>query len=435
MTDPSRQEDKALDELFERTITRKQALRGLGGLVAAGALGNLIGTGAAFGRTQDTTISMWGNHPEWKPVLDEIIKDFENSHPGIKVELSYKNGPDYTAALNTALAGGAAPDVIGWIEGTTIRTGAKGKQIIPLDGKVPVNNLIPAARAQVDFDGHAWGSPLAAYTVGIYYQRPIFKKYGIKPPTTWAELTSVSQKLLDNGVTPWSMPAKDMIIPYFFYHMAATSILGVQGFNDLRKGTRKLTEPSVVKAAQLMIDLEKFYNQGYQAVAYAEGKALFAQGRTAMIIGGSADYTGYKQVNPKVDVGVFGFPAPNGGSHVTVTGMELLYTVNSKSSHQPEATTLVSWLSSKTAQQLVADKLARPIAVGIVPRGAGNDARVKREMVLAGKPDVPVWFDLPETGGTLDAVIKGAGIFTGDLSAQQFAAKVQASIKPNPKLA
>jgi raffinose/stachyose/melibiose transport system substrate-binding protein len=374
---------------------------------------------------------MWGNHPEWKPVLDKIISEFEKTHSGINVELTYKPGPDYTAALNTALAGGAAPDVIGWIEGTTIRTGASSKQIVSLDGKVPVNALIPAARAQVQFNGHVWGAPLAAYTVGIYYQRPIFAKYGLKPPTTWAQLIAVSQKLLDKGVTPWSMPAKDMIIPYFFYHMAATSILGAKGFQDLRRGTRKLTEPKVVKAAQLMIDMEKYYNDGYQAVAYAEGKALFAQGQTAMIIGGSADYTGYKQVNPKVDVGVFGFPSPSGNQHVTVTGMELIYGVNSKSSHQAEATKLVAWLSSRAAQQLVADKLARPIAKGVVP-SAKN--RVAREMVLAGAPDLPVWYDQPETGQVLTAVQQNGGIFTGDQDAKAFSAKIQASIKPNPKL-
>ena len=63
-----------------------------------------------------------------------------------------------------------------------------------------------------------------------------------------------------------------------------------------------------------------------------------------------------------------------------------------------------------------------------------REAREDYEKILAGKPDVPVWFDLPETGGTLDAVIKSAGIFTGDLTAQQFAQNVQKTIKPNPNL-
>ena len=373
---------------------------------------------------------MWGNHPEWKPVLDRLIAAFEKTHPGIDVELSYKPGPQYTAALNTALAGGAAPDVIGWIEGDAIRVGAKAKQIVPLDGKIPIGRLIPAARAQVAFNNHVYGSPLAAYTVGIFYQRPIFKEYGLKPPTNWPQLLAATKKLKDEGVTPWSMPAKDMIIPYFFYIMAASSILGQDGYRGLRRGTRKVTEKQVVRAAQLMIDLQEYYNDGFQAVSYAEGKALFAQGRTAMLIGGSADYTGYKQVNPKVDVGVFGFPSPSGNRHVTVTGMELLYTVNAKSSHKPEATTLVNWLSSKGAQQVVANELARPIAVGVVP---SRSNRVGREMVLAGAPDIPVWYSQPETGGTFGAVTSAGGIFTGDLTAAEFAQKVQASIKPNKK--
>jgi ABC-type glycerol-3-phosphate transport system substrate-binding protein len=419
-------------------LTRAGALKGFGGILAAGAVGGLAGATPALARSTaparrtatTTKISMWGNHPEWKPVLDRLIAAFEKTHPGIDVELSYKPGPQYTAALNTALAGGAAPDVIGWIEGDAIRVGAKAKQIDPLDGKIPIGKLIPAARAQVAFNNHVYGSPLAAYTVGIFYQRPIFKEYGLKPPTNWAQLLAATKKLKDEGVTPWSMPAKDMIIPYFFYIMAASSILGQDGYRGLRRGTRKVTEKQVVRAAQLMIDLQEYYNDGFQAVSYAEGKALFAQGRTAMLIGGSADYTGYKQVNPKVDVGVFGFPAPNGRSHVTVTGMELLYTVNAKSSHKPEATTLVNWLSSKGAQQVVANELARPIAVGVVP---SRSNRVGREMVLAGAPDIPVWYSQPETGGTFGAVTSAGGIFTGDLTAAEFAQKVQASIKPNKK--
>ncbi len=373
---------------------------------------------------------MWGNHPEWKPVLDRLIAAFEKTHPGINVELSYKPGPQYTAALNTALAGGAAPDVIGWIEGDAIRVGAKANQIDPLDGKIPVEQADPRGARPGRLQRPRVGIPLAAYTVGIFYQRPIFKKYGLKPPKNWAELMAVTKKLAAEGVTPWSMPAKDMIIPYFFYIMAASSILGQDGYKGLRRGTRKVTEPQVVKAAQLMIDLQEYYNKGFQAVSYAEGKALFAQGRAAMLIGGSADYTGYKQVNPKVDVGVFGFPSPSGNRHVTVTGMELLYTVNAKSSHKPEATTLVAWLSSK-GRTAGGRERAGPPNRG--RRRAERLNRVGREMVLAGAPDIPVWYSQPETGGTFGAITSAGGIFTGDLDAAGFAKKVQASIKPNPK--
>ena len=134
-------------------------------------------------------------------MLDQLVSDFQATHPSIQVEIDYKPNAAYGGLLTTALAGGAAPDVIGWIEGTSIRTAAKDKQIVPIDSKVNKSALVPAAAPEVVFDGHVWGVPLAAYTVGIFYQRPIFKKYGLKVPTTWAELTAVSDKLHQNGVT------------------------------------------------------------------------------------------------------------------------------------------------------------------------------------------------------------------------------------------
>jgi raffinose/stachyose/melibiose transport system substrate-binding protein len=418
--------------VLERGMTRAEALRGFGGVVAATTLGGLAGAAPAFARRSGSTtsITMWANHPEWKAVLDQLIGDFQKVYPSIKVNVVYKADQAYQGALNTALAGGAAPDVIGWIEGTSIRTGASDKQIIPLDGKVDVNALTPAAKPEVVFDGHVWGVPLAAYTVGIYYQVPVFKKYGIKPPTTWDEMTTVSETLKSKGVTPWAMPAKDGIIPFFFYSMAVSSILGASGFERLRQGKIKLTDPSLLPAAKLMVDYQPYYNAGYQAVDYAEGKALFAQGQTAMIIGGSADYTGYKQVNPNVDVAVFGFPAPNGKSHITVTGMELLYTVNAKSSNQAAATTFVAWLGSKECQQLVANTIALPVVNGVVPSAANP---IAREMVIASDPGLPVWIDLPELTNVLNAVTEAGGVFTGSLTPAQFAQKIQASIIPNPK--
>jgi ABC-type glycerol-3-phosphate transport system substrate-binding protein len=414
----------------QRSVTRRTLLRGMTGLAAASAIGPLTRmlvppaeAGAAV------TLSMWGNHAEWKAVMETILAAFTSSHPGIQVEFDPKPNDQYQAVLNTAMSGGSGPDVIGFFPGTPIRDAAKAGQIVDLTGKVPIDDLIPAARNSVEFGGKVWGCPLAAYSVGIFYQRPIFQKYGIAPPKTWADLRAVSKKLKDAGQVPWSMPAKDGIIPYFFYTMAATSILGAGGFKGLLEGRRKLTEPSLLPAAQLLLDFVPYYNEGFQAVPYAEGKALFAQGRTAMIIGGSADYTGYKQVNPNVDVSVFGFPAPSGGPTVTVTGMELLYGANAASKNRDQAAQLVAWLGTKDAQQIVADKLARPIRKGVVP---GNDP-VAEAMIRAGQVDVSAWYDLPPAAGTLDVFLKeGAGIFTGRLSAADLAGKVQDAIKTSP---
>jgi len=134
-------------------------------------------------------------------------------------------------------------------------------------------------------------------------------------------------------------------------------------------------------------------------------------------------------VNPKVDVAVFGFPSPNGKQHISVTGLELIYSVNAHSSSQDAAGTFVGWLASKTAQQRVANTIALPITKGVLP--ANNP--IAREMVVASSPGLPVWIDLPELTNTLNAVQKEIGVFSGSVDAKAFATAVQKSITPNPK--
>lgn len=370
----------------------------------------------------------WGNHPEWKDTLEEITEIFNESHPGINVRWEFKPNANYQAAVNTAVSGGQAPDIFGWLEGTPIRAGAADGIIKDLTGIVDPDPLIEAARSQVEFDGSVWGSPLSAYTVGIYYQRDVFEDLNLEVPTTWGELIDVSEQLDAAGTTAWAMPSKDMILPYFFYTLAIGSVLDEDGYDELLAGDRKLTDADLVAAAQLMLDLQPYFNEGFEAQGYAEGKAAFAEGRAAMIIGGSADFAGYQQTNPDVNVGVFGFPSPEGGFAVTTSGLDLNYTVWAESPNADEAAEFIAWLSSEDAQQVVADKLSIPIREGITPSGDTDVARIAREMIAAGQPNLPLLLDTPQGGNTLGAVAANSGIFTGEISAEQLAAAVQAAM-------
>jgi raffinose/stachyose/melibiose transport system substrate-binding protein len=398
---------------------------------AAGAAAAPAATTAAKPAAQAVTLTMWGNHPEWKDPLTAFVGKYTSANPGVTINLDFKRGEDYNTALSTAIAGGAAPDIIGFGPGTSIPAAAAAGQINDLTGKVPVENLITAAANQVkDANGKVWGSPLAAYTVGMFYQRPIFQKYGINPPTTWDELIATCKQLKDAGVTPIEMPGKDGILPYFLYQLAVSSILGEQGTQDLMTGKVKLTDDNLLPAARLMTDLQPYFSDGFESVAYAEGKAEFANAHAAMIPGGSADYTGYKQVNPNVDVGVFGFPPPSAssGKPTTVTGMELIYTINSKtnSAGADAGAAFVGWLATKDAQQMIADTIAQPVVKGV----ASTQDRVAKEMTDAGQANVPVWLDTPQFSNALDIFAKdGMGVFSGRLSPADMAKAMQNGIK------
>ncbi len=413
--------------LSDASFTRRRLLCTAGAaLVAAGLPAGAIRAQSA------TTITMWGNHPEWKDPMEEILQAFQKANPDVAVQFTAIPGPDYPTKLQTSVAGGAPSDVLGELEGSIIVQASAGGDLPYLDltGKVDVSQLTDTARSQVEVGGKVYGAPLASYTVGIAYQKPIFQKHGLTPPKTWAELKDVAQKLKDAGETPIVLGAKDGVHPYFMYIGLVSAVLGPDGFAQLRRGERKLSDPDLVAAAQLLLDLQPYYQPGFQATDYVTAKAIFANGKGAMEVAGTADFTGYRQVNPNADLGFIAWPGPSEGLYSTNTGMELLYTVSKTASadKQAAATKLVAWLATKEAQQLVSDKIALPVNKEVT----GSSDPIRQETVAARGKDVTVWYDLPETNKTLDQTSKiQGGLWTGRLNAQQFAEQMQSVITPS----
>src|SRR5262249_27339393 len=147
------------------------------------------------------------------------------------------------------------------------------------DDEVPIDQISESLRPVVNFDGHTWAVPVQALRIGLYYHRPIFQRYGLQPPKTWDDLMSIARTLGEHDMPAVVQPPKDMILPFFFYELAVSSILGPDGVGKLRTGEVKLTDPDLLRAAQFIVDLAPYYDKGFQATGFTESKALFAQGR------------------------------------------------------------------------------------------------------------------------------------------------------------
>jgi raffinose/stachyose/melibiose transport system substrate-binding protein len=413
-------------------LSRRGLLKATGGLAGAAMLAGPLHIHLA--EAQDAvTVTLWGNHPEWKDPMQEIVDAFQAAHPDVKVELTEIAGPDYTTKLQTAVAGGQPSDILGAGEGEIISKWIPSGDapFIDLTGKIDLSGLTDSARQQVTIDGKDYGTPLAAYTVGLAIQNPVFAKHNLTPPTTWDELKTVSQSLLDAGETPIVLGGKDWVHTFFMYSGLASTLLRLEGLNGLRTGERTLTEPEVVAVAQLLLDLVPFYNAGFEATDYATAKAIFANEQGAMMVAGTADFTGYKQVNPEADLSFIAWPGPQAGMTATTTGFELLYTVSKFASpeKQEAATKFVNWLATAEAQQLVSDKIALPINKSVT---TSTDPIRAQTVTASAGVDVPVWYDLPELNGIVIWLQENwGGLWAGRFDAAQFSAELQAVIVPS----
>jgi raffinose/stachyose/melibiose transport system substrate-binding protein len=423
-----------LSSLTGRRTDRRSLIKAGGALAAAGALTSFTFGIRSAGAQDAVTVTMWGNHPEWTEPMQELIAAFEAANPGIKIDFSATPSSDYPVKIQTAIQGGQTSDIFGDQEGSIIVRARAGGDLpfIDLTGKVDVSGLTDNAREQVEVDGVVYGCPLAAYTVGLAINNTIFADAGVTPPTTWDELKSTAQALKDAGVeAPIVLGAKDWVHPYFMYIGLASSALRPEGVQAVREGTKSLADPEVVASVQLLIDLMPFYNAGFEATDYTTAKAIFANGQGAMMVAGTADFTGYMQVNPDADLSFVAWPGPEADQTATTTGFELLYTASAFSDpeKQDAAATFVNWLATAEAQQIVMDKISLSVHKDVTE----SSDPIRTQTVAASQGvDVPVWYAIPELNGSVTVSQDNhGGLWTGRISAQEFSDLQQAAVKPS----
>ena len=417
--------------LETRRMGRRSLLKAGGAMAAAGALTPMTFSIREAGAQDATTVTMWGNHPEWADAMGEIIGAFELVEPTVKIDFSAVTSDQYGAKIQTAIQGGETSDIFGDQEGSVIvRVRAGGElPFIDVTDRVDVSGLTDTARGQVEVDGIVYGCPLAAYTVGLAINNQVFADAGVTPPTTWDELTATSEALKSAGVAaPIVLGGKDWVHPYFMYIGLASSVLRPEGVEAVRQGTRSLADPDVVAAVQLLVDLMPYYNAGFEATDYTTAKAIFANGQGAMMVAGTTDYTGYYQVNPDADLSFVAWPGPGPDMTATTTGFELLYTVSSfsDSEKQDAAAKFVNWLATIEAQQMVMDKISLAVHKDITE----SVDPIRTETIAASRGvDVPVWYAVPELNGSVIATQENhGGLWTGRISPQEFSDIQQAAV-------
>lgn len=334
-------------------------------------------------------LDLWDQHPEWKDAMNEVVKTFQKTNPNITINLNAAS-QDYQNKLQTALNAGIGPDLFQAPTRPQLDVMSATGQLMELRDKVDMSAWTPVARDSVTVKGKVWGVPGGKYTVGIAYHIDLFQKAGIKDePKTWADLTKAFDQLKAINVIPYSIAAKDGSLTYFNYIGLASSVLGLEGFNDVVNGKRKLTDPDLVAVIKQMVDWAPYYERNFVGTVYLESKALFATGKAAAMDAGSSDFNGFRQINPNAQFGFMYWPAPDAGHKpCTNTGMEFTLGVNSKTKNPDQAVAFAKWIGSPAGGQAMTDNVKDlPVVEGVKPKDP------LQQKMLATPLDVPVWYE------------------------------------------
>ncbi|MGW1953799.1 ABC transporter substrate-binding protein [Streptomyces sp. NPDC001920] len=138
---------------------------------------------------------------------DKLVKEYEKQHPDVTVDVTVYSWNDVDAKVKGMVAAGEAPDLaqIGAYADYAAKDllyPADDLLSIPVQGDL-VSQLADAGQV----NGVQYGIPFASSTRLLFYNKTLFEKAGITPPTTWKELAADAQALKAEGVKyPYALP-------------------------------------------------------------------------------------------------------------------------------------------------------------------------------------------------------------------------------------
>ncbi len=311
------------------------------------------GTGTEEGGKPEVTIKFLSFEVEIAEPLSRMLKEYENSHPGVNITFeTIGSGADSASALKTKFNSGNEPDIFQnggyselelWIE-----------HLEDLSNESWVSHLSEMAKEPITKDGKLYGQPLKVEGYGLIYNKELFEKAGItKLPATLDELGAAAKQLQAAGITPFLNPFGEWWvignhlanIPFAYQPDPNTFI---QGLND---GTQKFEDNQVFQQWLDYVDLTlKYGNKNPLQIDYNTQLTEFAAGKAAMTQQGNWATLPLLEANPNLQFGFLPMPINNDAASMDKlpVGVPNYWVINknAKPEVKQAAKELLNWMVS-----------------------------------------------------------------------------------------
>ena len=370
-------------------------------------------------------ITLWVNSASAQPLRD-LWTRFE-AETGVKVDIVSFPSDGFETALMQRWATGDRPDVMEWH--------ANYNWLVAIN---PPDNLHaidgqPFARRQLDgisasLNGVTYGMVLNTPTAwGIYYNKQVFDRLGLNPPTTAAELEQVSMAIreADSSVVPLHESGGSMWPPLVMHGQFTADALEA-GFLDRlvnRRARVNDADSPWLRSLQFYKRLQEqgLLNRDIVTAQFENSPSLLMDGKVAMVsmhsgfvqlavdeyglerVNETIGFTEWSETRPVVTVEY----SPNGTYFLPNTG---------NAAREEAARMFMEFITGEAYGDYVKEAGIIPTLAGFeIPASIPGPMVEIQNAILQHGSTVPIWSLLP---GITDLVTYPGQLISGDLTPQ-----------------
>jgi len=294
-------------------------------------------------------------------VLSDLLRDFEQRHPGILVreELLPSDSDRQHQYYAMNLDGGKAPFDLLAIDTIWAQEFAKAGWIAPLDEVLTPaeqGEFFPGPIEAATFQGRLYAVPWYVDAGVLYYRRDLLDRHGLEPPRTWLDLARMAKLVLkaeqDSALAGFVWQGKQ----YEGLMCVALEVLRSNG-TDLWGGDRERAEYGL-RFLRETITMHGITPLSTSMADEESTRWLFGEGHALFMRNWPYAWSLLQQEGSPVrgKIGVVPLPAFPGFSSAPVLGGWML-AIPSSSTHQEVVRELISFLTSPNTQRRIAMEL------------------------------------------------------------------------------
>ena len=301
-------------------------------------------------------------------VMETLNAEFEQAHPGVKIERVVKTLDDLKVTLKLALTEPNGPDVAQVNQGRSdMGAMVQADLLLPLNdysvqyGWANIFSTSVTSRNSFTPDGKTFGqgnlygvSPTAE-VVGVYYNKGIFAEHGWQIPQTFEEFEVLLAEIKAAGITPISFGSLDGWNAIHEFSAIQHLLVTPEYINNLVYGVNDVSFdiPENQKAAEILLRWANsgYFTEGFAGIGYDDSNLLFKAGNGAMTITGSW-LAGELVIDTDQQFGFFLLPPFEGKSGMAIGGVGIPFAIRKTTDKADLAAEYLNWMVSPRAAEL-----------------------------------------------------------------------------------
>ncbi len=391
---------------------------------------------AAGGRGDVEYLTMWNSKEPQAEFLKQMASSFEDE-TGIHIQIDYV-GRNVLTKVKSRFMMGDPPDLVDqdFNEiGAAISSG--NLEAVDLNKVMEgVADIFDKELPELYADGERmYFFPYESITSGFFYDKNLYKRYGLSVPETWDQFIRNNEMLRSDNINPLAADGSINFYNAYYYCWAVQRVLGTGALKlaaEDRDGSA-WEAPGYLEAAEMIYDMsgagKHYFQEGYKSSEWPNAQIEWAKGNSGSLLC-STWIPSETKLHTKQDFsyGFFSFPEVKGGIGKN-TEVEVAYigcAIPGGAKNISGAVSFLKYISKRENAQKFSEMTGTISARKDVnyPEEL-EDVKIYREKISRPyKSYDGVWMDMPEWWTNVFLPLNDK-LFFGELAPKDFIEKIK----------